>query len=37
MNTIEKIKEYSLPLILGVVVAMIFANVWPELYQKINI
>jgi NhaA family Na+:H+ antiporter len=35
MNTIEKIKEYSLPLILGVVVAMIFANVWPELYQKI--
>ncbi len=31
----NKIREYSIPLILGVVVAIIFANVSPDLYQKI--
>ncbi len=31
----NKIREYSLPLIIGVIVAIIFANVAPDLYDKI--
>ena len=31
----KKIREYSIPLIAGVIVAIIFANVAPDLYDKI--
>ena len=34
-KVINLLQEYSLPLVLGVVAALIFANAQPELYDKV--